>query len=129
MIEAPGYTKLVTAFYPEGDEWLESDAVFGVKKSLVVVSVVERSSDTSGGLSLDCSAETARGQRRGRGAQARLPEGQLVQTAATRHHSCPRREIEGGLRAKREGGGEECACDGLMKLSVVCAHIWRICVP
>ncbi|KAI0664944.1 aromatic compound dioxygenase [Cubamyces menziesii] len=36
MIEAPGYTKLVTAFYPEGDEWLESDAVFGVKKSLVV---------------------------------------------------------------------------------------------
>ncbi|KAI0361951.1 aromatic compound dioxygenase [Trametes cingulata] len=36
MIEAPGYTKLVTAFYPEGDDWLESDAVFGVKKSLVV---------------------------------------------------------------------------------------------
>ena len=37
MIEAPGHQKLVTALYPEGDKWLESDAVFGVKKSLVVV--------------------------------------------------------------------------------------------
>lgn len=38
MIEAPGYQKLITALYPEGDELLSSDAVFGVKKSLVVVS-------------------------------------------------------------------------------------------
>jgi hypothetical protein len=38
MVEAPGYRKLVTALYPKGDEWLASDAVFGVKKSLVVVS-------------------------------------------------------------------------------------------
>jgi protocatechuate 3,4-dioxygenase beta subunit len=38
MVEAPGFQKLVTALYPEGDEWLASDAVFGVKKSLVVVS-------------------------------------------------------------------------------------------
>ncbi|KAI0670514.1 aromatic compound dioxygenase [Trametes maxima] len=36
MIEAPGFKKLTTALYPEGDEWIESDAVFGVKKSLVV---------------------------------------------------------------------------------------------
>lgn len=36
MIEAEGYDKLVTSFYPEGDKWLYSDAVFGVKKSLVV---------------------------------------------------------------------------------------------
>ena len=39
MIEAPGFRKLVTSLYPEGDEFLSSDAVFGVKKSLVVVSV------------------------------------------------------------------------------------------
>jgi protocatechuate 3,4-dioxygenase beta subunit len=38
MIEAPGFHKLVTSLYPEGDEFLSSDAVFGVKKSLVVVS-------------------------------------------------------------------------------------------
>jgi len=38
MIDAPGFHKLVTALYPEGDEFLSSDAVFGVKKSLVVVS-------------------------------------------------------------------------------------------
>jgi len=36
IIEAPGFQKLTTAVYPEGDEWLASDAVFGVKKSLVV---------------------------------------------------------------------------------------------
>ncbi|KZT23644.1 aromatic compound dioxygenase [Neolentinus lepideus HHB14362 ss-1] len=36
MIEAPGYQTLTTALYPKGDDWLASDAVFGVKKSLVV---------------------------------------------------------------------------------------------
>ena len=37
MIEAPGFRKLVTALYPDGDKYLESDPVFGVKRSLVVV--------------------------------------------------------------------------------------------
>lgn len=41
VVEAPGYNKLTTALYPEGDKWLSSDAVFGVKKSLVVVSCPE----------------------------------------------------------------------------------------
>ncbi|TCD63494.1 hypothetical protein EIP91_005353 [Steccherinum ochraceum] len=36
MVEAPGFRKLVTALYPAGDEFLSSDAVFGVKKGLVV---------------------------------------------------------------------------------------------
>lgn len=36
MIDAPGFRKVVTSLYPEGDEFLSSDAVFGVKKSLVV---------------------------------------------------------------------------------------------
>ena len=40
MIDAPGFHKLTTALYPEGDAILASDAVFGVKKSLVVVSKV-----------------------------------------------------------------------------------------
>jgi len=40
MIDAPGFHKLTTALYPEGDAILSSDAVFGVKKSLVVVSKV-----------------------------------------------------------------------------------------
>ncbi len=39
-VEAAGFRKLITAFYPEGDTYIESDAVFGVKKSLVVVSMV-----------------------------------------------------------------------------------------
>jgi hypothetical protein len=38
MIDAPGFRKLTTALFPEGDAILSSDAVFGVKKSLVVVS-------------------------------------------------------------------------------------------
>ena len=37
VIDAPGYQRLTTALYPEGDKWLTSDAVFGVKKSLLVV--------------------------------------------------------------------------------------------
>ncbi|KAF9237391.1 Intradiol ring-cleavage dioxygenase [Melanogaster broomeanus] len=36
MVEAPGYHKLITALYPEGCNYLSSDPVFGVKKSLVV---------------------------------------------------------------------------------------------
>ena len=35
MIEAPGYERLVTHIFVEGSEYLESDAVFGVKDSLV----------------------------------------------------------------------------------------------
>ncbi|KIJ40900.1 hypothetical protein M422DRAFT_60522 [Sphaerobolus stellatus SS14] len=36
MVEKKGYHKLVTALYPEGDPYLTSDTVYGVKKSLVV---------------------------------------------------------------------------------------------
>jgi catechol 1,2-dioxygenase len=35
MIGAPGYRTLVTHLFFEGDEYLKSDAVFGVKPSLV----------------------------------------------------------------------------------------------
>jgi protocatechuate 3,4-dioxygenase beta subunit len=35
-IEAEGYRTLVTALYPEGDIWNTCDAVYGVKKSLIV---------------------------------------------------------------------------------------------
>jgi protocatechuate 3,4-dioxygenase beta subunit len=36
MISAPGYRMLVTHLFFEGDQYLESDAVFGVKDSLIV---------------------------------------------------------------------------------------------
>ncbi|KAG6830225.1 hypothetical protein H0H92_001665 [Tricholoma furcatifolium] len=36
MIEAPGFEKLTTALYFEGDPYLTSDAVFGVRTSLIV---------------------------------------------------------------------------------------------
>ncbi len=35
MIDAPGYERLITHIFSAGDEYLESDAVFGVKDSLV----------------------------------------------------------------------------------------------
>ncbi|KAF8548763.1 aromatic compound dioxygenase [Imleria badia] len=38
MVTAPGYRKLVTSLFPEGCDHLASDAVFGVKQSLVVSS-------------------------------------------------------------------------------------------
>jgi len=39
VIDAPGFHKLTTALYPEGDPYLSSDVIFGAKKSLVVVSM------------------------------------------------------------------------------------------
>ncbi|KAG0693385.1 aromatic compound dioxygenase [Suillus ampliporus] len=36
VVQAPGFRKLVTALYPEGCDYLRSDCIFGVKKSLVV---------------------------------------------------------------------------------------------
>jgi catechol 1,2-dioxygenase len=36
MISAPGFRTLVTHLFFEGDEFLGSDAVFGVKPSLIV---------------------------------------------------------------------------------------------
>lgn len=36
MFEAPGYEKLVTHLFVKGDKYLDSDAVFGVKESLIV---------------------------------------------------------------------------------------------
>ncbi|KAJ6568404.1 intradiol ring-cleavage dioxygenase [Mycena vulgaris] len=41
MLEAPGFEKLVTAFYFKGDPYLTSDAVFGVKTSLIVDTTTE----------------------------------------------------------------------------------------
>lgn len=43
MFEKGGYNKLTTALYPDGDEYISSDAVFGVKKSLVVVCAPRKS--------------------------------------------------------------------------------------
>ncbi len=34
-IEAPGYETLITHVFRDGDDWLDSDAVFGVRQSLV----------------------------------------------------------------------------------------------
>lgn len=36
IVSAPGHVPVVTELFTEGDPWLESDAVFGVKSSLVV---------------------------------------------------------------------------------------------
>jgi hydroxyquinol 1,2-dioxygenase len=35
MITAPGYERLVTHVFREGDRYLDSDAVFGVRSSLI----------------------------------------------------------------------------------------------
>jgi hydroxyquinol 1,2-dioxygenase len=35
MVSAPGYDRLITHIFVEGDEWLDSDAVFGVRNSCV----------------------------------------------------------------------------------------------
>jgi hydroxyquinol 1,2-dioxygenase len=35
MIDAPGYERLITHVFRDGDEYLDSDAVFGVRSSLI----------------------------------------------------------------------------------------------
>jgi hydroxyquinol 1,2-dioxygenase len=35
MIEAPAYERLVTHVFRDGDKYLDSDAVFGVRSSLI----------------------------------------------------------------------------------------------
>lgn len=39
VLKANGYEKLTTALYFKGDPYLYSDAVFGVKSSLIVVRI------------------------------------------------------------------------------------------
>ena len=41
MISAPGHRKLVTHLFLKGDKYLESDAVFGVKPSLIVLPIMQ----------------------------------------------------------------------------------------
>jgi hydroxyquinol 1,2-dioxygenase len=35
MIEAPGYERLITHVFRDGDKYLDSDSVFGVRSSLI----------------------------------------------------------------------------------------------
>lgn len=45
LVSAPGYETIVTHTFVEGDQWLTSDAVFGVKASLIAS--MERGTDTA----------------------------------------------------------------------------------
>jgi hydroxyquinol 1,2-dioxygenase len=45
-VSAPGYDTLITHVFVEGDEWLASDAVFGVRSSCVARFVRHEAGDT-----------------------------------------------------------------------------------
>lgn len=47
IITMPGYERLVTHIFVEGDEYLDSDAVFGVKNSLIADFVLNESADAA----------------------------------------------------------------------------------
>ncbi|UJW87841.1 dioxygenase family protein [Devosia sp. SL43] len=51
LVSSPGYQTIVTHTFVEGDQWLSSDAVFGVKASLVAS--MERGDDTAWRSSFD----------------------------------------------------------------------------
>jgi catechol 1,2-dioxygenase len=62
-MSGPGYRTLVTHLFIEGDEYLESDAVFGVKPSLVVRPELKGSINTveyDFGLARELHSESAR---------------------------------------------------------------------
>jgi hydroxyquinol 1,2-dioxygenase len=35
LVRAPGYQQLITHVFVDGDQWLDSDAVFGVRSNLI----------------------------------------------------------------------------------------------
>jgi hydroxyquinol 1,2-dioxygenase len=58
-VTAPGYETLVTHAFVAGDEYLASDAVFGVKDSLVIEFTRHEPGDGADGLALDIPFHTA----------------------------------------------------------------------
>ena len=50
MISADGYETLITHIFVEGDEYIESDAVFGVKESLVMEFLLNESAEAAAEL-------------------------------------------------------------------------------
>jgi hydroxyquinol 1,2-dioxygenase len=46
MVSAPGYDKLVTHIFVAGDEWLDRDAVFGVRSSCIAEYLRHESGET-----------------------------------------------------------------------------------
>ncbi len=53
IVSADGFERVVTQLFTEGDEYLDSDAVFGVKESLVVDYVDRGPDETGRGLGID----------------------------------------------------------------------------
>ena len=49
MIKAPGYETLITHVFRDGDTYLDSDAVFGVRQSLVAAWVKQEADAKEGG--------------------------------------------------------------------------------
>jgi hydroxyquinol 1,2-dioxygenase len=58
MISAPGYERLVTHVFRDGDPYLDSDAVFGVRSSLVAQWVRHEEGTTTDGTSMETPFST-----------------------------------------------------------------------
>jgi hydroxyquinol 1,2-dioxygenase len=56
MIEAPGYERLITHVFRDGDPYLDSDAVFGVRSSLIADWVRHEPARPPEGLIPECAA-------------------------------------------------------------------------
>jgi hydroxyquinol 1,2-dioxygenase len=53
MVTAPGYQRLITHVFAAGDEYLDTDAVFGVKPSLVAQFAEHQPGTAPDGRTLD----------------------------------------------------------------------------
>jgi hydroxyquinol 1,2-dioxygenase len=58
MITAPGYERLVTHVFREGDTYLDSDAVFGVRSSLIAQWVSHPEGNAPDGTRMDTPFST-----------------------------------------------------------------------
>jgi hydroxyquinol 1,2-dioxygenase len=53
IVQAPGYQTLITHVFAEGDEYLDTDAVFGVKETLIAPFVRQEPGAAPDGKQID----------------------------------------------------------------------------
>lgn len=139
MIEAPGFRKLITAWYPAGDEWLASDAVFGTKKSLVVVSVMWATvlPDIQPKIP---RRSTRRSRTRRRPASEASAQATHTSLSTVMSYWCQRRwqkrRLKGMLRQRRRMRRREARSEGLCLCTLACMALelfvlvrTRVCLP
>ena len=96
MITAPGYERLVTHVFRDGDKYLDSDAVFGVRSSLVAEWVHHEEGEAPDGTRMDTPFSTL---------GVRLRSESLIMTPTLLRHSYTARGPRASCSARARSTG------------------------